>query len=336
MRTTSSLSLLVLVLLGSACDDAAKKRGIGATCGDPEECASGVCYQSTCLDPVACGAGFELGASDDPAQLACIGAMTAFVLEPADSVPSEMGDLQYRTFATYSTKRFETTKATTFSSSEPNAVFFDAAAPGIAIFNSNLPGTYTITATLGTRSATVRVTIPDSGSGTADAIGPDAAIPDTTGDTGGATGGDAFADAGPDTSPTDTSEVPEQLFAMFASPAEFPTDLHAERIAASTRIVGSGDHGTLELHIAATTAGTFTCADGVTWVYWTQTAQDQRDTHASGGGSCTITIDRYGAVGERIEGRFNAMINGVDSTDAFMAIPVDAGKFSVTRGPDQP
>lgn len=335
MRTTTLLSLLVLALLGGACDDAAKKRGIGATCGDPEECASGVCYQSACLDPVACGAGFELGASDDPAQLACIGAMTAFVLEPADSVPSEMGDLQYRTFATYSTKRFETTKATTFSSSEPNAVFFDAAAPGIAIFNSNLPGTYTITATLGTRTATARVTI-GSGSGIADATGPDASAFDTSGDTGGASGGDALADTGPDVSPADTSSGPEQLSAMFASPTEFPNDLRAERAAGVMRISGTGDRGTLELHIVATSAGTYPCADGGTRIYWQQNAQDERDTHASGGGSCSITIDRYGSVGERIEGRFNAMINAVDSTDMFTAIPVDAGKFSVTRGADQP
>jgi len=45
------VSSLVLVLALGACSDDPKKRPIGATCTDSEQCASGLCAESKCLDP---------------------------------------------------------------------------------------------------------------------------------------------------------------------------------------------------------------------------------------------------------------------------------------------
>lgn len=179
-------SALLLAIL-PACADEGGRRSVGAVCGAPAQCASGICSEQICIDPFscvealatnsdpslvnACAASLsELAITPNPAQVEAGGSVQVTVSGALGStttgetelgrepVPGDGGsdrggpaapEGDFGTDSAPLTAPVDVTRAARFESSNPEVVSFDPETPGLVQVRGADTGTFTITAFIG-------------------------------------------------------------------------------------------------------------------------------------------------------------------------------------------
>ncbi|TNF37818.1 MAG: hypothetical protein EP329_02125 [Deltaproteobacteria bacterium] len=178
-----------LALSLHACDsDSGPKRAIGASCTDAGQCESGLCAQSTCIDPATCESVLAQVDAETALNLPCAAGIAELALTPDPATPDSNGQVQFTLLATFGSDTFaeapsqsvdgtggasdvpasnfgaltmaqsDLTAAATFTA-DSEAVFFEREPAGLATVSGE--GTFTITATIQrgeiTRTATAQI-----------------------------------------------------------------------------------------------------------------------------------------------------------------------------------
>jgi len=173
---SSTLIALVTALFAtSACDGGGERLPIGAICGAPAQCESGICSEQLCIDPASCVN--ALAAATDPAfATACGASLGGLALSPDPAQVEPGGEVQFTltgslTSTTTSergdggvaprpegedleTENFalsaavDLTPAARFEATDPEAITFDRETPGLASVHVE-GGSFTIIAYVG-------------------------------------------------------------------------------------------------------------------------------------------------------------------------------------------
>jgi hypothetical protein len=154
----ASLAAIVMGVMG--CDEEAKLP-VGSTCDVPEACASGLCVESLCIDPVGCDDAIASGQSG-PLVDACLAGLSEIVVTPGNLSVSPGGAFQFKAEGRFGsgskggggigdaalTATIDVTGLASWLGSE--GVTFSSEERGLARVSANASGTQTIEAILGT------------------------------------------------------------------------------------------------------------------------------------------------------------------------------------------
>jgi len=189
--------MCVLLTSASACDSDGGRRTIGASCTSGGQCESGLCAQSTCIDPAVCGQALGFGTQPDLV-IPCAAGISELALTPDPATPDVEGNVQFTLTGTFAsdtdgqlqgeggagapdrtsdsgsgefalTATADLTAVAVFTSDDPESVTFSDETPGLATIATGVTGRFTITATIerGDFSHEATATLDTSGGGDA-------------------------------------------------------------------------------------------------------------------------------------------------------------------------
>jgi len=97
-----SLVVFVSFLAFVACDSDPGKRPIGATCDEAAQCASSLCVQNICIDPVGCATAFATGTPEGLVE-ACMVGLQSVAVAPLEATAPPGGSVQFTATGTFGT-----------------------------------------------------------------------------------------------------------------------------------------------------------------------------------------------------------------------------------------